>query len=61
MIKKIFVLSLLVISVQSMAQKIIDKAIVKTQTEIVFPENPGSPGGGPGGPGEGDRVMRLAS
>jgi len=60
MIKKIFVLSLLVISVQSMAQKIIDKAIVKTQTEIVFPENPGGPGGGPGGPGEGDRVMMGA-
>jgi hypothetical protein len=52
--KKIIVLSCLLVSIQSMAQKIIDKAIVKTQTEIVFPENQGGPGGGPG---EGDRVM----
>ncbi len=41
------------------AQKIVDKAVVKTQTEIVFPENPGGAGAPGGAPQEGDRVMNF--
>jgi len=58
--KYISVLICLAFSCMATAQKIVDRAIVKSQTEIVFPENPGGPGGGPGGGGQdGDRVMNF--
>jgi hypothetical protein len=59
--KKIFLtLGVFAISAAS-AQRIVDKAIVKMQTEIVFPENPGGPGGpgGPGAPPDGERMIMI--
>ncbi len=53
--KKYLVLLSLITTAPATAQKIVDKAIVKTQTEVVFPENPG----GPGGDGGGDRAMIM--
>lgn len=40
-----------VVALQLQAQKVVDKAIIKMKTEIVFPENfnPGGAGGGPDG------------
>lgn len=40
------------------AQKVVDKAIIKMKTEIVFPEN-FNPGGGPGGGPDGGNVMQM--
>lgn len=56
--KKYLLLLSIVTYCPALAQQIIDRAIVKTQTEIVFPENPGGPGG-MGGDGGGDRAMIM--
>ncbi|PWU02385.1 MAG: hypothetical protein C5B52_05620 [Bacteroidetes bacterium] len=57
--KKIFALTLLMYSLTAASQqKIVTSAIVKTRTEVNFPENPAGPGG-PGDAGGGDRVVII--
>ncbi len=53
--KNILVFLGIFLSISASAQKVVDKAMVKTQTEIVFPENPGGQGVGQ----DGDRVMIM--
>jgi hypothetical protein len=55
---KIIVLFALFFAIQASAQKVVDKAIVKMQTEMVFPENPNAAAGGDGPGGGGMMGMR---
>jgi hypothetical protein len=50
---------LLSVATGSIAQtRVVDRAIVKMQTEMTFPENMGSRGGGPMG-GDGERIVMM--
>lgn len=55
---KITVLLALFFAFQASAQKVVDKAIIKMHTEIVFPENPNATAGGDG-PGGGGGMMGM--
>lgn len=55
---KIVVLFALFFAVQASAQKVVEKAIVKMHTEMVFPENPNAIAGGDG-PGGGGGMMGM--
>lgn len=56
--KRFSFLIMLLFSTVVLAQKVVDKALIKTQTEIVFPENPGGSAAAPGG-GDGERGMNF--
>lgn len=54
--KKLPFFLLLAVAVQVQAQRVVDKAIIKMNMQVVFPENWG--GGGPGGGGD-DNAVRM--